>query len=244
MDKQFEKTYHDLEEKDWWFKSRREAVCKFISKNDKNISILDVGCAGGLLLQDLTKAGFADLSGIDVSAEAIEKCRQKGYQQTYLMDGSNINLPGKSFDIVVSSDSLEHIQNEKEALVNWFSLLKPGGKLVLFVPAFMFLWSHHDNLNHHFRRYTKKELIGKLKAAGFEIERAGYWNFMLFLPIACIRFLKNKFYSGSSPSPDMNKTKPVLNVMLRIFLILENSVIKWVVYPFGVSVFCIGRKPE
>ena len=82
--------------------------------------------------------------GIDVSEESIQKCQAKGFTNTWVMDGTQIALEKGSFDILVASDCLEHIEQDTKALDNWLSLLKPNGQLIVFVPAFMFLWSGHE----------------------------------------------------------------------------------------------------
>src|SRR5207253_9325776 len=125
--------------------------------------ILDIGCAGGPLLLDLKNAGFYNLYGVDVSEKAAEVCKQRGLENVYVMDGHNPEFEENSFDVIIASDSLEHLQDDMLALKNWNRLLKPGGELYVFVPAFMYLWSKHDVVNQHFRRYTAVELKRKME---------------------------------------------------------------------------------
>ena len=247
MDKDYEKKYHELEATEWWFKTRREAVLKFTANLPKHSKILDVGCSSGQLLHDLERTGFKkdQLFGIDISESGINLAQASGFTNTEIMDGSNLTYPDEYFDVLISSDSLEHIEFDERALLHWFRVLKPGGTLIVFVPAFMALWSAHDIVNHHFRRYTKHTLTSKVESAGFKIEQRGYWNLFLFFPIACVRILKRnsaKELGSKKAQDDLNPTHPLLNSILKSLLRIENLLLRTL--PFGVSTFCIAKKPE
>ena len=125
----------------------------------KESLILDIGCSSGIFLKDLERLGFKieNLFGIDISEKAIANCKSNGIQNAFVMDAQNITLLEK-FDIIIASDCLEHLQDDIKAINNWKSLLKNGGLMYVFVPAFQSLWSYHDEVNKHFRRYTKIEL--------------------------------------------------------------------------------------
>ena len=175
MDKAYEEKYHQIEEWNWWFIARRKAILSLLKNTDKKSKILDIGCAGGPLLNDLKNQGFENASGADFSAEAVAKCKQRGLQ-AYQMDAHNLQFEPNNFDLLIASDSLEHLEFDEKALKNWYNILKPGGRILVFVPAYMFLWSEHDTVNHHFRRYTKTELTKKMQQAGFTVKRSCYWN--------------------------------------------------------------------
>jgi SAM-dependent methyltransferase len=247
MEKQFEALYHELERHHWWFNCRRKQVLE-MARPVKGEKILDVGCASGLLLEDLVAAGMekSNLYGIDVSEEAIEKCHAKGFQHTYVMDGAAISLEKESFDLLIASDCLEHIEQDEKALQNWYSLLKPGGRILVFVPAFMSLWSAHDVVNYHFRRYTREELVQKATKTGFQIQRKGYWNFFLFLPIYLVRSLKNltgnKDVDPETVSSDLQPTPAPVNQILKWVLRTEAFLLRFLDFPVGVSTFFKGRK--
>ncbi len=245
MEQQYESDYHIQEDKHWWFKSRRNILMQLLSRLDKSIKILDVGCSSGIFLGELLKMGYSveQLYGIDISEEGISKARARGLKHVFVMDGAKINLPKESFDLIIASDSLEHIESEQEALANWASLLKSQGQLIIFVPAFMFLWSAHDVVNQHFRRYTRKELVQKVQQFSFQIERSGYWNFGLFFPIASIRFIKNKFSKEENNAKgDLAYPGNLINGILSLILMIENTLFPWIRFPVGVSTFCIARK--
>src|SRR5687767_2356200 len=131
MDLTYEAKYHQLEEQHWWFASRRDAVYDLIAglKLPASAAILEIGCSGGPLLQRLRAAGYTDLTGIDVSAPAIELAVARGVSNVSVMDGAALEFVTARFDVVIASDVLEHIEDETKALNEWTRVLKPGGQL-------------------------------------------------------------------------------------------------------------------
>lgn len=240
MEKEFEKNYHELEKAHFWFKARRLIVRRIMGNLPKDAYILDVGCSSGVLLEELQQDNYKHVYGVDISEQAIQHCKQNGLENTYVMDAQNIQIPQK-FDFIIASDCLEHLKNDRKALANWKELLKYGGTLVVFVPAFNALWSYHDDVNMHFRRYTRKELVQKLKATDLVIKRSGYWNSFLFIPIASVRILSR--WLGQKKKGDLNKL-PTLNTLYLSILKLENYLLKFLNFPVGVSTFCITKKQE
>ena len=245
MDKDYEEKYHQIEEYNWWFVSRRKSILSLLRSTNKKSKILDIGCAGGPLLNDLKKLGFENASGADFSAEAVAKCKQRGLQ-AYQMDAHNLQFEPNSFDVLIASDSLEHLEHDTKALENWYSVLKPGGKILVFVPAYMFLWSEHDAVNLHFRRYTKSNLTQKIEQVGFVITRKGYWNFALFFPTALFRFLqglKNRISPSKKAKDQLSGFNSLSNKILIEWMNLENKIFKNTSFPCGVSVFVEAVKP-
>jgi SAM-dependent methyltransferase len=248
MDPIYEQKYHELEAKHWWFRSRREKVLSMLDVSADR-RYLDIGCSTGSLMQMLAEAGAKpeEIYGVDISDPAIARARQRGLPHVYQMDAEQITLPRESFDQIVSSDCLEHLQNDEKALANWYELLKPGGRILIFVPAFMSLWSEHDVVNHHFRRYEPGELAAKMKAAGFEVEQTGYWNFFLFIPIWSFRMIKRLLrrwvFNTQPPQEDLTTPNPVVNRLLYGLLQWENQLMRLVRFPFGVSTFVKAKKP-
>lgn len=242
MKSQYEETYHQLETKHYWFRARRTYILQELDKLDRNLKILDIGCSSGILLGELAMAGFKseNLYGIDISEKAISNCKNNGFKNTFTMDAQNINLDHK-FDIIIASDCLEHLENDEKALNNWNHLLKQGGIAYIFVPAFMALWSEHDEVNMHYRRYTGKELREKLINNGFRIKKSGYWNFFLFLPILIMRILSRVKTKRSDNTGNLNKIT-LMNGLLFKLINLENKLLKHINFPVGVSTYCIAQK--
>ncbi len=243
MKKDFEKKYHDVETNHWWFKSRRKYLLDLLKGASKDSKVLDIGCSSGIFLKDLENLGFKteNLFGIDISEKAIENCKANGIQNCFVMDAQNIILT-ETFDIIIASDCLEHLEDDKKALKNWKDLLKIGGQMYVFVPAFMSLWSYHDIVNMHYRRYTNSELKSKILAENLEIEKSSYWNFFLFLPVYLFRSLSTFFRKNKTGESDISIGNGLVNSTLLQLIIMENKLLKKVNFPFGVSTFCIARR--
>jgi SAM-dependent methyltransferase len=243
MKENYEKNYHDVEVEHWWFKSRRNYLLNLLKDKPKNSMILDIGCSSGIFLKDLENLGFEpnNLFGIDISEKAILNCKSNGINNAFVMDAQNITLTEK-FDIIIASDCLEHLKDDKKALNNWNSLLLTGGALYVFVPAFQSLWSYHDEINMHFRRYTNNALKTKLLSENFEIIKSSYWNFSMFVPVFFFRKISNLFQKNKEGESDILIKNKVVNKVLFHLLILENKLLKFVNFPFGISTFCIVKK--
>ena len=243
MEKSFENTYHLFEEKHFWFKARRKIIIDALNKQDKNSKVLDIGCSSGMLLKELSKIGFKpeNLYGIDISEKAINNCKNSNLKNTFVMDAQNIDLNQK-FDIIIASDCLEHLKDDENALRNWNNLLKPKGLAYIFVPAFMALWSEHDEVNMHYRRYRKTELNNKLKKNGFEINKSGYWNFFLFIPIYFVILIGKMKLLKVNKTGNLLELPLLLNGSLFTLLNFENKLHNHISFPFGVSSYAIARK--
>lgn len=209
----------------------------------KDSKVLDIGCSSGIFLKDLEALGFTpqNLFGVDISDKAIANCKANGINNAFVMDAQNITLNEK-FDIVIASDCLEHLENDKKALKNWNDLLKIGGTMYVFVPAFQSLWSYHDVVNMHFRRYTKSELKSKLLVENLEILKSSYWNFFLFLPVYIFRTITSGLQKNKTGESDITIGNNFVNKALLNLIIFENKLLKVVNFPFGVSTFCIAKR--
>jgi SAM-dependent methyltransferase len=243
MEKDFEKKYHDVETDHWWFKSRRKYLLDLLKDAPKDSKILDIGSSSGIFLKDLEALGFKieNLFGIDISEIAINNCKANGITNAFVMDAQNITL-NETFDIIIASDCLEHLQEDTKAIKNWKSLLKMGGTMYIFVPAFMSLWSYHDEVNMHFRRYTNTELKSKLTAENLEIIKSSYWNFFLFLPVYLFRKMSAVFQKNKKGEADITIGNSFVNSTLLNLIVFENKLLKVVNFPFGVSTFCIAKR--
>ncbi|MFP4845458.1 class I SAM-dependent methyltransferase [Winogradskyella sp. PE311] len=244
MDKTYELKYHEIEDSHFWFKSRRNYILQLLKDENRNSRILDIGCSSGLLLKDLENIGFKkeNLFGIDISKKAIDNCKSNGLNNCFVMSGENITIQ-QNFDIIIASDCLEHIERDTDAVKNWKQSLKIGGKMFVFVPAFKSLWSNHDVVNMHFRRYKKKQLTNILIDNQLEIKKSGYWNFTLFLPLYVIRGLSNLFPTKKSKNNNGDLYNiGLLNKPLLFLLNSENKILNYLNFPFGISTYAIAKK--
>ena len=251
MDLTYEAKYHQLEERHWWFAGRRDAVYDLIQSLQLPVTaaILEIGCSGGPLMQRLRAAGYADLTGIDVSVPAIELAQARGVPNVSVMDGAALEFTDTRFDLVIASDVLEHIENEAKALSEWTRVLKPGGQMLVFVPAHSYLWSEHDVVNHHFRRYSRAGLVAALIRAGLRPSRSSFWNAAMYFPTAALR-LGRRLVSGpvsSEKKPgatgDLHHFAGPANAALLGWVKAENRLLRHVDLPLGVSVFALAQKP-
>lgn len=246
MKKEYEEQYHRLEERHWWFQGRRQLVHALVLQANPNRAcrILEIGCSGGPLIQQLNADGYAHVTGIDISTDGIEICQQRGLPDTHVMDAQKLSFADESFDIITASDVLEHLADAPQALREWLRVLKPGGRLIVFVPAFQFLWSEHDDVNKHFRRYNRPELRQLLTENGCVLARSSYWNFMLFWPVAIVRLIRRLRPRRETFAGDIRPTPALLNRALIWLLSCENSLLlRGLNFPVGVSVMAMGSRP-
>lgn len=234
---------YQLEDHYWWFIGRRRLALKLLRKFQRasKPELLDLGCGTGVILGELNQIGTSTI-GLDMSAQALDYCRQRELGNLVKARGEYLPLKSKIVDGVVALDIFEHIDDHQSAYEEVFRVLKPGGILVLSVPAFGFLWGPHDVALHHFRRYTRKEVVERLEDAGFEVEKASYAVCFLFPIVALIRaFEKRKKNQAEASLPAVPEFLNRLLISLQDF---EANVIQHVSLPWGSSVVAVGRKPE
>lgn len=238
MEKVYEKKYHELEKEHWWFKTRRDIILRLLDGYPRECKILEVGCSSGMLIDLLNQKFFKSVTGIDISEEAIKKCRFSGIGRFFKERAERTHFKDEEFDIVVSSDVLEHIEDHEEAIAEWRRILRKGGRVICFVPAFTFLWSSQDVQSMHYRRYSKSELVKIFKKKGFRTIKGSYWNSLAFLPnIVLKRLLRGK------KRDQLQKTNKFVNSTFTNLLRIENSMItKGLHLPFGLSVFIIAER--
>src|SRR5437899_821691 len=235
----------EVEDRHWWFVGRRriiaswvESVCREIGKQRPRI--LDVGCGTGANLQMLAEFGVAE--GVDVSAEALEFCRARGLGSVRQGAAESLPYEDAQFDLVCGLDVVEHLDDDVAGLREMFRVLRPGGRALLFVPAFMFLWGVQDDISHHRRRYRLDQLKRVVRQAGFEVERASYVNISFFAPILFGRLLMRAL--RIRPESENNITIGFLNGLLGKLFGAESLALRYLNFPFGVSIICVARKTE
>jgi SAM-dependent methyltransferase len=159
-------------------------------------------------------------------------------------EGEAEKLPyeDNNFDLVTGLDVVEHLDDDLAGLREMRRVLRPGGRALLFVPAFMFLWGVQDDISHHRRRYTLSGLKEIVRQAGFEIERATYVNITFFLPILLGRLLMRA--TGYRPASENNLTVGFLNGLLGSIFGAERFFLSLMNFPFGVSIVCVARRAE
>jgi SAM-dependent methyltransferase len=242
LEKKFEKKYHALEETNWWFRARRDMIRRIIAGYEPKTMFLEIGCSSGHLMKDAAQKGFFNFLGIDISSEAVKRSKENNAPFVLQMDGSRMGFKNNTFDVIIASAILEHIADDNQAMQEWQRVLKTGGDLIVFVPAFPSLWSDHDVVNRHFRRYRKRELVSLIQKNGFYIIKSSFWNFLLFSPVFVFRHYKKIFQKKSVPQGEFFNPGRFGNSLLSILLSLENVFLKYFSFPWGVSLFVIARK--
>ena len=187
-------------------------------------------------------SAFGDVAAFEPDREALVMAGAKGAYQ--LQQGSlpeGIPAYDGAFDMVVALDVLEHVEHDVESLAALRKRLAPGGRMVLTVPAYQFLWSRHDETHHHFRRYTRKSLSEAFDQAGFEIEHLTYYNSFLFPLVAALRLGRRAL--GLSETADDQMPSPAVNKVLKTIFSGERKLVSRFSLPFGVSLLAVARNP-
>lgn len=239
MDEYLYHHFYNVEQKHWWFIARQNILlhvldCKLPSS--KKQRLLDVGCGTGAILALLSSRHI--VYGIDASPQAVEFCRSRGL--TNLVTGSLGSYPKSDpFDVITLLDVIEHVDDDISVLRQAHHLLSEHGHILVTVPAFPFLWTGHDEVNHHKRRYTKSSLVTAVTSAGFEIRYLTFFNTLLF-PVAVVKRMAAKILHTKGGSDLEMPSKPV-NSLLRATFELETHLVPRLTLPFGLSLLCLAR---
>lgn len=231
-----------IEATHWWFVGRRKLFSEEIEKLDlsNDARILDVGTSTGTNLRMLRDLGYTNFIGLDFSPEAIRFCREKGLGEVKEGNIKELPFPDESFDLVLATDIIEHIDDDKKALSEIERVLRPGGHALFTVPAFNALWGLQDEVSHHQRRYLKKPMNNLVTGSNLKIEKSYYFNFLLFVPIwtarQLIRILKLKLKSENQLN------SPVINRILTVIFEIDRKIAPKINLPFGVSIFTLASR--
>lgn len=236
---------YDVEDRHWWYVGLRDIVFSAVSRfrsGNPDISLLDAGCGtGGILARcdDLRACGF------DISAESLAFCRKRGCDRIAQASIRDIPFKNQCFDAVVSLDVLccLDLEDNQGAFAEIYRVLKPGGVLILNLPAYQWLYSRHDRVVGSMHRYTAGELRRELEKVGFGISKLTYRNMFLFPAIAVKRLMDRGLPENpETEESDIKEVPKALNALLSSALLFENILLSNISFPFGLSVFCVARK--
>lgn len=244
MEKNFYATYFEVEKAHWLMRGRRAIVLDMLSRHLKRpgARVLDFGCGSGISVSSLSGAGF-DTHGVDFSEEAINFGTTQGIKNLQSIVDEQLPFPDASFDAVTCMDVLEHLKDEQPALSEMRRVLKPGGLLIIMVPAYEFLWGQQDEIAHHYRRYTLGRLIEVVRHDSLmPLVKRSYFNTFLFPVVAVVRC--GSWILGLTPKreSDFDLNNRVINAILGAIFAFERVFLRKLNLPFGVSVLLITRK--
>jgi len=235
-----------MEAESFWFTSRNELIAWALRTYHRDAkSFLEVGCGTGFVLSGLAERFEAmDLSGSELFAEGLIFAQQRVPMATLMqMDAQNIPFR-EEFDAIGAFDVLEHIEDDERVLREMYAALRPGGLLLVSVPQHRWLWSPADDLAHHVRRYTARELPAKVRAAGFEVERSTSFVSLLFGPLAVSRLLARRRRGDYDPAGEM-RLPTAANRVLGMIMAAERALIaRGVTFGAGGSRLVVARRPD
>jgi SAM-dependent methyltransferase len=233
-----------VERTHWWFQGRRQIVADVLRRRlpgsaRRGRRIVDVGCGTGEMLDMVREFGW--VTGLDASPIAVRYCAER------FGDGVDVHLGLIPDDIphgvsvVTAFDVVEHLEDDEKALRGIYERLAPGGVFVCTVPAFPFLWSSHDEVHHHHRRYTRRVLRQRLEEAGFVVERLTFFNTLLFPAAAAVRLLHRVLPGKGAGSDAATKAGPLNQLLLALFA-AERFLLRRTDLPFGVSLLAVCHR--
>jgi SAM-dependent methyltransferase len=234
----------DAEETHWWFVGRRLLFAGVIERLGlpSKSRILDVGTSTGTNLRLLKDLGYVDVVGLDASPEAIRYCEEKGLGSVKMGNICAMPFDEGTFDLVLATDVIEHVDDDAGAVCEIARVLAPGGHVLITVPAFKSLWGLQDRQALHKRRYRKSEVLKLTNHAGLLAEQHYYFNYLLFVPIWCARRLIDIF--GTSLDSESQINTPMLNRLLKVVFLCDVNTAPHFRMPFGVSALVLARKRQ
>ncbi|HLQ38308.1 MAG TPA: class I SAM-dependent methyltransferase [Planctomycetota bacterium] len=246
MDRLAYETFARLEDTHFWFVSRRRIFFDLLDRTlagRTDLRVLEIGCGAGGMMGPMRRYG--EVHGIDIDREYVRHCKDRGFTRVLCASGYELPFADGSFDLVTLFDTMEHIPDDKKALVEVKRVLKPGGMLFVSVPAYQFLWSQNDTVAHHFRRYTAPRLRAVVQAAGLRPLRVSYFNTLL-LPLIVPVVLWQKLLDRLGWLPQgFNNTSvkmPLLvNGLFTAVMSSERLPLRRISFPFGHSLLAMAR---
>lgn len=246
MDINYFKEYYTLERSHWWFTARKKILETQIQNltTTSHLKILNIGVATGSTSEMLSHYG--EVTSVEYDHECCEFLRTE--LKMDVIEGSITDLPfqAESFDLICAFDVVEHVEEHEKAVSEMKRVCKDNGTIFCTVPAFNFLWSQHDDINHHVRRYTGTEFSNLFSGTG-KITYSTYFNCFLFLPVACFRLISRMLPSaikrkGAGSDFTIKGSEVFSNLFYKIFS-AENVLLKrQCSLPFGISYLLIWKK--
>jgi SAM-dependent methyltransferase len=234
----------DVDDHHWWYRGRRAVITAELERLGPTARgrILDAGCGSGRTLMELARWGV--VSGVDLNEAAAALARRRGAFDVRVGRLERLPFQADTFDLVTCLDVLEHTSDDVVALSELRRVTRTGGWLLLTVPAYQRLWSHHDEANHHHRRYERHALREVASASGWHVQRETYFNSLLLAPAAVVRIAQRRRSTNGDYTPDLHLAPGWLNGVLELPLRAEA---RWLgaghSLPAGLSLLAVLQKP-
>jgi SAM-dependent methyltransferase len=242
MDRDYELQTHRAEDRHWWYRGRRKVLERVVGdlQLPADASILDAGCGSGRNMVDLARHGR--VTGVELSDTSVRLARERNAGE--VIEGSVLEMPfdADTFALAASLDVIEHLEDDLAVLRELRRVVAPGGALLVTVPAYQWLWSGHDEINHHHRRYTRASLQRIGEQAGWRQVRTTYFNSLL-LPAAIVLRVLDRFSRKTTESSlDLWVPPAPVNWLLERPLSLEAALIgRGGRIPAGLSLLAVFR---
>ena len=242
MDSDVYDRMYAIEEDLWWYRGRRSVCMALLERHlagRVDARILDVGCGTGFNMKELAR--FGQVSGVDFADEALAYCRGRGLAEVRQGDAARLPYEDGAFDLVTAFDLIEHLDGDVVALQEFHRVTRPGGALLVYVPALPFLFSYHDRVAQHRRRYWKRQLTQRLQTAGYEVRACSHVNFFILPAITAINLALRLFptrthFEMKVPIAPVNRLLTRLSA-LEVPLILGRGL------PLGSSLVALAVRP-
>lgn len=228
-----------VERSHWWFRGRRRILARLLADLPPWRRALDVGCGTGANAPVLAGPGRFAI-GLEASPIPLGLA-SRGHDVRVRADAGRLPFADASFDLVLALDVLEHLDDDAGAARELARVVRPGGTIVVFVPALRILWGLQDDVSHHRRRYRAGELRRVLEQTGLMIIRTTYFNTLLFAPILLSR-IAMRIKPPRRLASENQIGGPVMNEMLAAIFAAEAPIIGRYDLPIGVSLACLARK--
>lgn len=233
----------------WWVRSRSRVlknIIRTLSSNFPQAQFLEVGCGTGTLLQEIGDIPNLSITGSEIYLKGLLFAKKKLPNMEFIQYDVTKGILPEQFDIIGSFDVLEHIEDDTTAIANIYAMTRSGGYFVVTVPQYMFLWSDLDNSVNHKRRYSKKELVNKLKKEGFTIDFSSSFVFILFPLMLVSRLFDSLFEKKDISQKSLEKRVHIpktLDMLFDVIMRIDEFLIKKrITLPFGGTLLVIAKK--
>ena len=242
MDRDYELQTHRAEDRHWWYRGRRSVLERVVAdlRLPARARILDAGCGSGRNMVEFARHG--EVTGIELSPTSVGLARERGAGE--VVEGSVLEMPFEAgaFELAASLDVIEHLEDDLQALRELRRVVAPGGSLLVTVPAYQWLWSGHDEINHHHRRYTRRSLQSVGEQAGWQQVRTTYFNSLLLPAAIALRVLDRFNRKTTESSLDLWVPPAPVNWLLERPLAIEAALIgRGGRIPAGLSLLAVFR---